>query len=294
MDKSKRIPSVDLSQEEINDQYKDISSDLKIIWEVELQLLDKIDSICKKYNITYFADGGTLLGAIRHGGFIPWDDDIDIQMFYKDYKKFCKVVRKEIKDPIFWQTWQTEDGFLPWIGKLRSSELIIETDFEKLFGNSWNKGVSLDVFTLYYIPENIIIRNLQLFILKFLRAAYHGYESLNAKSVRANNQRINWVFCTLYRIISPVCDYKAISKIYNRVVLWQKTPSSQVGVLAFEPGKANLVWNTEWFEKTIDVPFMDRMVPVPVEWDLRLERQYGDYMKPVKGKSRHGQMKIKK
>lgn len=68
-----------------------------------MDMLYQLDQICRKYNIHYFASGGTMLGAVRHKGFIPWDDDIDIMMFREEYDKLCKVAPKELKYPYFFK-----------------------------------------------------------------------------------------------------------------------------------------------------------------------------------------------
>ncbi|MDE7248566.1 MAG: LicD family protein, partial [Lachnospiraceae bacterium] len=73
----------------------------KKIWAVELQILEKIDEVCRKHHITYYAHYGTLLGAVRHQGFIPWDDDLDIAMFRDDYEKFQKIAAEEFTEPYF-------------------------------------------------------------------------------------------------------------------------------------------------------------------------------------------------
>ena len=89
--------------EEIRDDYV-VSSQMKQVWAVELDLLNKILEVCKKYNIKIIASGGTLLGAVRHKGFIPWDDDIDLMMMRDQYDKLCDVAEKEFKYPYFFQT----------------------------------------------------------------------------------------------------------------------------------------------------------------------------------------------
>lgn len=94
----------------VND-YK-ISDKMRKIWQVELSMLDKIDAICRKHHIQYFLLHGTLLGAVRHKGFIPWDDDLDIGMLRKDYDKFMEVAPKELGEPYFLQNmWTDSDCF---------------------------------------------------------------------------------------------------------------------------------------------------------------------------------------
>ena len=78
------------------------------IWNIELDLLEKLKSICKKYNLEYCASSGTLLGAARHKGFIPWDDDIDVFLMWADYKKLLEVAPKECQYPYFFQSFLTE------------------------------------------------------------------------------------------------------------------------------------------------------------------------------------------
>lgn len=86
---------------------------------IELEILKKIDEVCKKHNINYWLDSGTLLGAVRHQGFIPWDDDIDIGMLREDYEKFLKVAQKDLGDDYFLQTRSTDKNYPLVFAKVR-------------------------------------------------------------------------------------------------------------------------------------------------------------------------------
>ncbi|WP_254262217.1 LicD family protein, partial [Lactobacillus helveticus] len=138
--------------EEVRNDYK-ISADMKKVWAVELDLFKQLDQICKKHNITYYADGGTLLGAIRHHGFIPWDDDMDFIMLRSDFEKLCKV-SSEFKEPYFFQTEETDPGSLRCHAQLRNSETtgILNSDLSKKY--PFNQGIFIDIFLLDGVPED--------------------------------------------------------------------------------------------------------------------------------------------
>ena len=96
-----------------------ISEKLKEVWAVELDLLSEFDRVCKKYGIKYIASGGTMLGAARHHGFIPWDDDVDLMMMRDEYDKLCEIAPTEFKHPYFFQTEDTDPGFMRYFARLR-------------------------------------------------------------------------------------------------------------------------------------------------------------------------------
>ena len=96
--------------DEIREGYK-ISSQMKKVWSIQLSLLKKVLEVCEKYDLKIWAEGGTLLGTIRHKGYIPWDDDIDLVMFRDDYDKLNEIASKEFKYPYFLQSSKTEKKF---------------------------------------------------------------------------------------------------------------------------------------------------------------------------------------
>ena len=90
------------------------TSDLENMHKIQLNMLIEFDKICRRNNIKYILDAGTLLGAVRHKGFIPWDDDIDVRMLRDDYEKFCVVANKELPETMFFQNYKNDKGY-PWM-----------------------------------------------------------------------------------------------------------------------------------------------------------------------------------
>lgn len=118
---------------------------------VELDILLELDRVCRKNNISYFLCGGTLLGAVRHGGFIPWDDDVDVGFFRDDYERFCQVFPKEANSSrYFLQTWKT-DKYYRWnYGKIRRlGTEYIRAGQEHM---KYKTGISIDIFPYDYLP----------------------------------------------------------------------------------------------------------------------------------------------
>lgn len=125
-------------------EYKQIDkAKLNKLHEVEQEILDEIDRICRKNKLSYQLSGGTLLGAVRHKGFIPWDDDIDITMIREDYDKFIKIAQLELKDEYFIQCYETDDCYFPFIKIRKNNTLLDEKEISHL---DCNKGIFVDIF----------------------------------------------------------------------------------------------------------------------------------------------------
>ena len=120
----------------------------KEIWAVELDLLHELDRVCKKHGLTFFADSGTMLGAIRHKGFIPWDDDIDVAMMRDEYEQLCKIAGEEFSYPYFFQTEYTDHGTLRGHAQLRNSMTTAVLKDENHTQYPFNQGIFIDIFPL--------------------------------------------------------------------------------------------------------------------------------------------------
>ena len=118
--------------EELRARFNPEGSPLRRQQMVMLQMVKVLDAICKKHDIPYFLYGGTLLGAFRHDGFIPWDDDLDVAMLRRDYKRLLKVLPAELPDNIVLQTNDTDKNYFFFVGKLRDKRSFLdEGDFDK-------------------------------------------------------------------------------------------------------------------------------------------------------------------
>lgn len=140
----KGIISEDFLKPETNCEFY-VEEKRKKIWAVLLDLLYELDRVCKKYNLKYYGCAGTLLGAVRHKGFIPWDDDLDVYLSREDYNELLKHI-DEFKEPYFFQTPYTDPGYFYSFARLRNSNTTCVSEY--FIFEDWNMGIFLDVFPI--------------------------------------------------------------------------------------------------------------------------------------------------
>lgn len=124
---------------------------------VLLEMIDEVDRICRKHNIVYFLEGGTALGQVRHNGFIPWDDDVDLGMLRNDYNKFIEIAKTELNPMYVVQTHENEPLYTNFHLKIRKLYTIYPQGYNKDYNY---KGIQLDIFPFDNIPDNKFIRML--------------------------------------------------------------------------------------------------------------------------------------
>lgn len=256
----------------VND-YK-ISDKMRKIWQVELAMLDQIDAICKKHDIKYFLLHGTLLGAVRHKGFIPWDDDLDIGMLRKDYDKFMEIAPKELGEPYFLQNmWTDSNCFWGGITKLRNSETAGITERE--LGHDCNLGIWIDILPLDYCTtdEKLLASKER----KIKKACTWLYARVYGNELKRFG-RIPAVIWKIVTAVSHLIPYQYLCKKLNRAMRLYTEPSKDMAV--FTGAGKHRILNAADFEETTKLDFEGRMIPAPVGYENYLFMTQGkDYMK---------------
>ena len=154
---------------------------LKNAQEIMFDILVEVDRICQKHKIEYWLDSGTLLGAVRHQGFIPWDDDLDIVMKIEDYDKFCKVAPEELSNGFFLQNVNIEGSFPYDFTKVRSDRGKIVEKHEDGKTVTYNQGIFIDIFPLIAIKDSFLHR--KAYISNILLIKLFSYKYLNILSL---------------------------------------------------------------------------------------------------------------
>lgn len=267
---------------------------MKKVWAVELDLLNEFVRVCNKYNIPFYMTGGTLLGAVRHQGMIPWDDDIDVMMFRKDYNKLCKIGKEEFLYPYFFQTEDTDRGTVRGHIQLRNSETtgILKSEYDT--GRRFNQGIFIDVFPLDNVPDDVSEREKHLKNMDKLRKRYRKkvYQTIYYKfRLRKNIFAMvrDLVVHMLYKVWPSLScfDYE---KLYKRFELLSQSYNHEEteNVVLVPFYKENCVRKRSWFNDVVYIPFEFMLLPAPVGYDELLRKIYGDYHKFEIGTSIHG------
>lgn len=267
-----------------------VTEQTKKLWAVDLGCLMELKRICEKYDIRYFAFGGTLLGAVRHKGFIPWDDDLDVMMSYGDYVRFCEVAPRELSHPYFFQNYQTEPGFGPAMSRIRNSDTTGCTSYDiNMADGNYNCGIFIDIFPFFGIECGRWGLLKQKFLINFWKRAIAGYEVKRKAKQGGWKWTIKKYFhpnALLWDFLGLFTDHVGASKRLMEVCSSAKN-YEQVGLLSFSGFLKRFIWNKEWFNEHVILPFEFTDIVCPKAYDPILRTMYGNYMEFVKGSQVH-------
>lgn len=268
----------------------DVSCKLKKIWAVELDLFAKFAAVCKKHGLRYLAAYGTIIGAVRHKGFIPWDDDMDFWMPREDYETLRRIGGQEFGVPYFLQTAMSDPRFFCAFSRLRNSQTTaVVTDS---ISPQFNNGIFIDIYPLDVEMSSAFQNRWQSEVQRFI---YRG--AVLNRGRRSHRQSWRQWIGTVFAPFAKMVPYRSWVTLYDWI---QQINNGKGNVLSpifaisdHERGIrigiddiANSVW--------LDYEFLK--VPVPRNYDKVLRTYYGDYMQfpPVesRGKWHEGQIRF--
>lgn len=245
---------------------------------VYLDLLREFGRLCGQAGLTWWLYAGALIGAARHKGFIPWDDDVDLLMPRADFDRLQAMTNAGFgaEEPYFLQNFVTDPGCAQSLIRFRRSDTtgIRDYDLGYLRTNPgrepYNMGINLAVFPLDAWPAGRLARRLQPKIAYAVRGIFYR------ATLPDEAKPVQHALClVLYRLIGGTNMMKLIHWLYRAPR--RVDPSLVQSFEGLYPGM-RLVWPREDFAETAELPFEDISVPVPVGWDDLLRTTYGSYM----------------
>lgn len=241
---------------------------------IQLEIASETRRICEKHGIKYSLIAGTLLGAIRHKGFIPWDDDLDIGMLRPEYERFLKVAETELSGEYFLQTWDTDDEFgMPFAKIRKNGTVYIEKNSSK---TNQHKGIYIDIFPFDVCPENklsVMMHKTKTFIYKKALISKLGYE------VWDDNRSLKHIVYMLIKLLSWPFSLGFIKKVFKREMCkYQNIDSGLVVAIGGSYGYDRETIRREWLDDLQLIEFENQKFLAPVGYDQYLTRLYGDYM----------------
>ena len=253
---------------------------------VELEILVEVDRICRKNNINYNITGGTLLGAVRHNGFIPWDDDADVALLRKDYERFKQACKIDLDTSRFYyqDAWETE-GYRWSYGKVRRKETLYLRENQDHM--PYEQGISVDIFPIDDIPENYIMRfidNVHCFLIrKFFWSEVGRIDEKNKIKKK------------IYKLMSRISRERILEHYSRLITKRTKENSSKVRVALMPLSiKKGFGHQKKWYSESAEYEFEGHKLYGVRDYDDFLKYVYGDYMKlpPIEKRKYHPASKV--
>ena len=255
----------------------------KKVWAVGLELLERFGEVCKKHGLTYFVYYGTLLGAVRHQGFIPWDDDIDVVMFRDDYERLQEIAPQEFIEPYFFQNAYTDCRVWPF-SKIRDSRTTaIEHNLSYL--RDFHHGIFIDICPLDSVSDGI---NQDFSMIEEIRKLLWCIVTDENQVLQKLSEGGQFLLEPDFILDLLHMDVRMRFKVFEDFNTAHFGETSQVNYIIEEMmGTPYQSVNIDCFCETIYVPFENIQVPVPAGYDKILTRSYGDYRQLIRGGSAH-------
>lgn len=247
---------------------------------IQLELLIEVDRICKKCEISYNIIAGTLLGAVRHGGYIPWDDDADVALLRSEYEKFREACKNELDTSRFYfQDHRNTEGYRWGYGKLRRKDTLFLREHQEHM--PYEQGVSIDIFPLDGVPDN------------YLKRCWHNFHCFCIRKILWSEVgRIadrNFFMRKWYLLLSRIPG-KIIFEHYQSLVQASNLErTNMVRILLFPTPNKEYGYYRRWYEESTNVEFEKNIFRGIKNYKEYLSFKFGDFMKlpPVEQRKVH-------
>ena len=283
---------IDFFKDEIRNGFY-IPTAIKQSWAAQLDVLSEIDRICNKHDIHYFADWGTFLGAVRHGGFVPWDDDLDICMLRDDYNKFREVADQELPQEFVIHDYERQQNHWLFLSRVVNSAHYGFTKeyLDSHYNYPWLAGV--DIFVKDYQYRNPVQEKERCDEVMFILAVAEGLidetTSITDATLKANLNKLSTKYSYSFPSYGSVREL--IVSLYKLAELQMSRVSPQDSDTVCQLFPWGLKGKTgekkEYYDQSVRLPFEDTTIPVPASYNKCLRDRYGDYLIIRKGAAAH-------
>lgn len=249
----------------INDKIN--KSEIDDVRRIQIELLKEVHDICVKYNLKYTLGYGTLIGAIRHKGFIPWDDDIDILMPRTDYNKLIKIWEDETTNDFILQTYENNIDYTNNFAKIRKNNTTFLQD-ENEKKKQYHKGIFIDIFPGDRLASSKVSR-----IIQFV---FFALNLLSSRGYKSGNKGLIYIIESLVLML-PKRMLRTVYKYTEKYMTsWNNTNNPFVFSCTILSCKK--YYDSEMFNKLVLKEFENEKFLVTVKYDSILREEYGDYM----------------
>ncbi|MCR4643712.1 MAG: LicD family protein [Lachnospiraceae bacterium] len=265
--------------------YQISEEELKQIQEIQVELISEVDRICRKNGIHYNMVGGTMLGAIRHGGHIPWDDDADIGFLREEYEKFRKACRKDLNpEKFYFQDFRDTKGYRWGYGKLRRKGTAFIRQGQEFM--PYEQGIFIDLMPFDNVPDGWLARRIHF-------AKCFTFRKLLWSKVGARNETKR-LLRMVYQLLSLIPD-QCIKHAYEQFIQKGRGKKTRlVRILTFPTPKHCYGYDRKWYTNLCRYDFSGLKLPGAKDYDAYLSIKYGNYMElpPVEKRKVHPVSKL--
>ncbi len=259
---------------------------LRQIQLIQLEMLMEVDRICKKCNIHYNIIAGTMLGAVRHGGYIPWDDDADVALLREEYVKFRRACKTELDTSRFYFQDHNETMGYRWgYGKLRRKDTLFLREHQEHM--PYDQGIFIDIFPLDYVSNSQIIRTVENFRCFIFRKFFWSEVGKIAEKNRVKR--------FIYKLMSRKNECSLKESFNQYIAKKNKHRTDWVRILTFPTPNKVYGYRTKWYEFSEEIKFEGYTFQGIKEYNEYLSFKFGNYMElpPLEKRKVHPVSKIK-